>query len=143
MVLTPMHFTTETVFKDYQKGFSLVELLIAMAIMALAMLAAASMQFGSIRNNTNGNMVTQANMLAKAKMEELKNTTDLSTLGVGGDDGDDGIDGAGKAGGIYKRSWKIESLGTTARRITVTVEWTKGSRTHSISISSNTRGNGV
>ena len=34
-----------------QNGFSLIEILIAMAILTLAMLAAASMQFGSIRNN--------------------------------------------------------------------------------------------
>jgi general secretion pathway protein I len=140
MIATPMHSTTETIFQDNQKGFSLVELLIALAILALAMLAAASMQFGSIRNNASGNMVTQANMLAKSKMEELKNTVDLTDLENGGDTG---IDAAGQAGGIYNRSWTIESLGTTARRITVTVQWTKGSRTHTIRISSNTRGNGV
>ncbi|MBW2439966.1 MAG: prepilin-type N-terminal cleavage/methylation domain-containing protein [Deltaproteobacteria bacterium] len=34
-----------------QNGFSLIEILIAMAILALAMLAAAPMQFGAIRNN--------------------------------------------------------------------------------------------
>lgn len=135
-----MHPTIETVFKDNQIGFSLVELLIALAILALAMLAAASMQFGSIRNNASGNMVTQANMLAKSKMEELKNTTDLSTLTSGAEAG---INAAGQAGGIYNRSWTIENLGTTARRITVTVSWTKGSRTRRIRISSNTRGNGV
>ena len=45
-------------------------------ILALAMLAAASMQFSSIRNNASGNMATQASMLAKAQMEVLKNTSD-------------------------------------------------------------------
>lgn len=135
-----MLITTQTVFNDNQQGFSLVELLIALAILALSMLAAASMQFGSIRNNASGNMVTQANMLAKAKMEELKSTTDLSTLGPGEEAG---IDAAGQAGGIYTRNWAVESLGSTARRITVTVQWTKGSRTRSVSITSNTRGNGV
>jgi prepilin-type N-terminal cleavage/methylation domain-containing protein len=135
-----MHSTTEAVFKGNQKGFSLVELLIAMAILALAMLAAASMQFGSIRNNASGNMVTQANMLAKAKMEELKSTADLTTLTSGAEAG---INAAGQAGGIYNRSWTVENLGTTARRITVTVQWTKGHQTRTIRISSNTRGNGV
>ena len=140
MVAAPMHSITETVFKDNQKGFSLAELLIALAILALAMLAAASMQYGSIRNNTSGNMVTQATMLAKAKMEELKNTADLTTLTSGAETG---INAAGQAGGIYNRSWTVANLGPTARRITVTVQWTKGSGLHSISISSNTRGNGV
>jgi len=135
-----MHPTPETVPKDNQKGFSLIELLIAMAILAMAMLAAASMQFNSIRNNSSGNIVTQANMLAKAKMEELKNTTDLTTLSNGADTG---INAAGQPGGIYDRSWTVQNLGITARRITVTVQWNKGSQTRRISISSNTRGNGV
>jgi prepilin-type N-terminal cleavage/methylation domain-containing protein len=140
MVVLPRQPTPETGLKDNQKGFSLIELLIAMAILAMAMLAAASMQFNSIRNNTSGNIVTQANMLAKAKMEELKNTTDLTTLSNGADTG---INAAGQPGGIYDCSWTVQNLGTTARRITVTVQWNKGSQTRRISISSNTRGNGV
>ena len=55
------------------KGFSLIELLIAMSVMALGMLAAASMQYSAVRNNTTGNTSTQATMLAKATMEMLKN----------------------------------------------------------------------
>jgi prepilin-type N-terminal cleavage/methylation domain-containing protein len=140
MVVIPMHPTPEKLLKDNQKGFSLIEVLIALAILALSMLAAASMQFSSIRNNTTGNIVTQANMLAKAKMEELKNTTDLTTLSNGADSR---INAAGQPGGIYDRSWTVENLGTTARRITVTVRWNKGSQSRSITISSNTRGNGV
>ena len=68
----------ETVFKDNQKGFSIVELMIALAILALSMLAAASMQYGSIRNNTSGNMVTQANMLAKAKARMRQGTSRMT-----------------------------------------------------------------
>jgi len=129
-----------SVCSDNQKGFSLIELLIAMAILALTMLAAASMQLGSIRNNRTGNIVTQANMLAKAKMEVLKNTRDLTTLSNGAQNG---MNAAGQPGGIYDLSWTFDNLGTSARRITVTIEWSKGSRTRRMSISSNTRGNGL
>ena len=122
------------------QGFSLIELLIAMAILALAMLAAATMQFNSVRNNTNGNIVTQANMLAKAKMEELKNTRNLDDLAPGSDEN---VDGEGQPGGIYDVSWDVGNLGTTARRLTVTVEWTRRGETRVITITSNTRGNGV
>ena len=45
---------------DNQQGFSIIEILIAMAILALAMLAAATMQLGSIRNNASGNTVYPA-----------------------------------------------------------------------------------
>lgn len=123
-----------------QSGFSLIELLIAMAILALAMMAAASMQFGSIRNNASGNMVTQASMLAKAQMEVLKNSTDVTTLT---DDTQNNIGADGHPGGIYNRSWVVTDLGPSARRITVTVQWTKRGRSRRIILSSNTRGNGV
>jgi prepilin-type N-terminal cleavage/methylation domain-containing protein len=123
-----------------QNGFSLIEILIAMAILAVAMLAAATMQLGSIRNNARGNTVTQANMLAKAQMEVLKNTPDIEDI----KDGDElNIDGDGQPGGIYNRSWRVVNRGANARRITITVEWTKRGKSRTIIISSNTRGNGV
>jgi hypothetical protein len=82
-------------------------------------------------------------MLAKAKMEELKNTRDLTTLPSPSVETELGITAAGQPGGIYDLSWTVDNLGTAARRITVSVKWSKGSRTRRIRISSNTRGNGV
>ena len=132
------YFERDLSFK--QSGFSLIEVLIAMAILAISLLAAATMQVSSIRNNASGNMVTQANMLAKAQMEVLKNTADVTTLADGAENN---IDADGQPGGIYNRSWIVTNMGTTARRITVTVEWTKRGLSRSIILSSNTRGNGV
>jgi type IV pilus assembly protein PilV len=123
-----------------QRGFSLIELLIAMAILAMAMLAAATMQYNSVRNNTNGNIATQANMLAKGKMEELKCTRDLDDLTAGSELG---VNAGGQPGGIYDLTWTVDNLGASARRITVTVQWNRGSQSRRIIISSNTRGNGV
>ena len=125
-----------------ENGFSLIELMIAMAILAVGMLAAGSMQYSSIRNNTKGNIYTQANMLAKARLEALKNQ-DIDALVVGTYSDPSALDESGQSGGIYNRSWTISNFGAQARRIAVTVQWTRRGRTDNIVISANTRGNGV
>jgi prepilin-type N-terminal cleavage/methylation domain-containing protein len=125
------------------EGFTFIELLIAMAIIAISMMAAFSMQFGTANNNTRGNIYTQANMLAKSQMETLKNqdVDDLAVATV--NDPNNPLDADGQNGGIFNRSWRIENLGTGARRITVTVRWTHLGRAGEIVLSSNTKGNGV
>ena len=125
-------------------GFSFIELLIAMAILSMGMLAAVSMHFGSARNNTKGNIYTQANMLAKAQLENLKNQ-DVDLLVPGGpvQDPNNPVTAEGQPGGIYNRSWTIDNLGTAARRITVTVQWDRGGRPGSLVLSSNSKGSGV
>ena len=126
------------------KGFSLIELMIAMAILAFGMLAAASMQYSAISNNTKGNIYTQANMLAKIKLEYLKNLEISSDELLAGNYNDPTmIDDHEQPGGIYTRDWLIEDLGSQARTITVTVQWTRLGETRSVRLVSNTRGSGV
>jgi len=125
-------------------GFSFIELLIAMGILSMGMLAAVSMHFGSARNNTKGNIYTQANMLAKTQLENLKNQ-DVDLLVPGGpvQDPNNPVNAEGQPGGIYNRSWTIDSLGTAARRITVTVQWDRGGKPGSVVLASNSKGSGV
>ena len=130
--------------KQRSAGFSFIELMIAMAILAMGMLAAVSMHAGSSRNNTKGNIYTQANMLAKAQLETLK-SQDVLSLAVGGPytDPNNPVDAEGQPGGIYNRSWTIETLGTDARRLTVTVQWNRLGKASSVVVASNTKGGGV
>jgi hypothetical protein len=102
------------------------------------------LQYSAIRNNTNGNIYTQANMLAKAQLEFLKNL-DIGSANLAVGDYNDGalIDENGQPGGIYNRFWTITQLGTQARRITVTVRWTRLGDSRQVVVSSNTRGSGV
>ena len=126
------------------KGFSLIELLIAMSVLAISMLAAASMQYSVVRNNTQGNVSTQAGMLAKSQLEMLKNQDISSAVLAPGDYSDaTPIDGNGNPGGIYKRSWRLDLLGTSARRIRVTVQWAKFGDPRSLVVRSNTKGSGL
>lgn len=127
-----------------EKGFSLIELLIAMSVLAIGMLAAASMQYSAVRNNTQGNVSTQASMLAKSQLEMLKNQDIDSAVLAAGDYSDaTPIDENGNPGGIYNRSWRIDPLGTSARRIRMTVQWTKFGDPRSVVVRSNTKGSGV
>ena len=102
------------------------------------------MQYSTVRNNTTGNTATQANSLAKAQLEMLKNQDIASTaLAVGDYVDPTPVDANGNPGGIYNRSWRIDPLGTSARRIRVTVEWTKFGRSRQVIVRSNTMGSGV
>jgi len=123
-----------------QQGFSLIEVVIAIAILAIGMLAAATMQIHAVRNTTSGNIFTEANMIAKATMEELKNTQDMDDLIVGDRLG---ITADGQPGGIYNVRWDVELVGNNARRIILTVDWNRQGGAQGISIESITRGGGV
>lgn len=126
------------------RGFSLIELLIAMSVLAIGMLAAASMQYSAVRNNTQGNVSTQAGMLARAQLEMLKSQNIGSADLLPGDYTEASpIDENGNPGGIYNRSWRIDPLGTAARRIRVTVQWTKFGEPRSVVVRTNTKGSGV
>jgi len=56
-----------------EKGFTLVELLIAAVILGIAFMGLANMQISSINSNSNASQLTKAIILAQDKMEEIKN----------------------------------------------------------------------
>ena len=105
-------------------GFTLVEILIAISIFSIAFLALGSLVISTTRNNTKGNILTQATMLATDKMEELKNIPfNLIT-----DDHESWIDDRGNPGGIYIRDTLTAPMTTTSKQITVTVSWNRSGR---------------
>jgi type IV pilus assembly protein PilV len=58
--------------KNSQQGFSLVEVLVAILLLTVGLLALAKMQTQAVASNAFGNQLTQATFLAQDKLEELR-----------------------------------------------------------------------
>ena len=122
-VRTTMHRGMTIRGREGSRGFTLIELMIALFIFAIGMLAVASMQGESIRGNSFSDLMTVANTLAEAKMEDLmglppthdhlqdnnpaNNDHLLSVIDTDGHQ-EAGLDRDGNAGsGIFTRTWNV------------------------------------
>lgn len=98
------------------RGVSVVEVLIGASIVALALLAIASMFPTAYSNVEYGGKRTKAVALAQQKMEELRaGTFPPSTTGS-----------PETVEGVYTRSWTVSVSGTAPNQVatvTVTVTW--------------------
>ena len=116
-----------------ENGFSLIEMLVGILILAFGLLAIAGMQVVSIKGGFFSNNVTKATILAQSKLEDLKrltysySSTDANLSS--------GVHNEGTiAHSIFSRSYNVTDTTSTLKTITVTVQWTdKGN--HSISLS--------
>ncbi len=124
-------------FIKKQEGFTLVELMIAVAILAIGLLALAGLQVTAIRGNLSSKGQTTAVMLAEAKMEEFKNTAFSSLSNVTNQaDSNNPLNESGQSGGRYNRYWTIQNYAGSSnmKQITVTVSWTETIGSRSISL---------
>ena len=128
------------------KGYMLIEALMAIGIFSIGFLAVSALVLTATRNNTRGNILTQANMLARQQLEQLKNTPDITDLDAEPTTTtESGIDAYGDPGGIYTRTTTIEdTLGfNTSRAVEVTVNWTRQGQNRSVVLRTITKGNGT
>lgn len=136
-------FFQKILFKSSRtSGFSLIELMIALFVFAIGMLAVTAMCLISIQGNSLANRMTQANFLAQSKMEELLSEPDMGALDLQDNLTETGIDGNGAAGGNYSRSVDIATVAANpdTRWITVNASWTDSKGTHQVELKSLTRG---
>ena len=100
------------------KGFTLLEMLIAMTILSVALLGLGQMMLLSIGGASFGNKVTEATTFAQDKMEELR-TVDWNGL-------QGGNDSIGGAQGIqYQRAWTVVPTGKM-KTVSLAVSWNDG-----------------
>ena len=76
-----------------EQGYTLVEILIAIAILAFGLMAVATMQVTAIKTNATASGISQGMTLAQAKVEELMNLSYSALIDTTGDgtDEDDGF----------------------------------------------------
>lgn len=119
------------------KGFTLVEVLLSLAIFAIGFLAIGTLVIATTKNTTTGNMMTQASMLAREKIEFLK------TLPL------EDMDAECPASmepevfeGVYKRRCEVTSATSTMNTLKVIVTWTKRQKLRNVVLETTSRGNG-
>lgn len=108
------------------KGFSLIEMLIALVILAISLLALAGLMGTTTRNNSFGGHMTEAATFAQDKLEELKAIPWTNI--VGGADTKPGSTGI-----TYTRTWNVSTLlnpvpppNDLLKAVTITVNWNDG-----------------
>ncbi len=99
------------------KGFTLLEILMAVIILSISLLALAGLMSLTTRNNSYGNHVTEAATFAQDKLEELR-AVPWANIVTGNDlrKGSTGIN--------YSRNWNVApNAADSLRTVTVTINW--------------------
>ncbi len=99
------------------KGFSLIEVLIALVILSVSLLALAGLMVQTTQNNSFGSHMTEASTAAQDAFERLRGRPYNSMMG--------GVDSVtGSTGQAYTRNWVIvNNADSTQKLTTITVNW--------------------
>jgi len=120
-----------------KKGMTMTEVLMAMAIFAIGFLAIGTMVIWTTRNTTTGNMVTQATMIARDRIEFLKTLPVEDMADYCLDDGEPDI-----IVPPYERECDIAHYSDTANIIEVKVSWNRRGQNRDIVLRTLSQGNG-
>lgn len=96
-------------------GFSLIEVLIAIIILSISLLALAGLMATTVRNTSFGGHITEAATFAQDQLEQLR-VTPWANIVTGNDTR------TGSTGIVYTRNWNVvesENLKT----VTITINW--------------------
>ena len=128
-----------THYSDVTKinGMTLVEVLIAMTILAVGLLSMGKLVGVTLGNNVTGHRISRATLLAQDKIEALKlqSINAMKDLCQGG--------GAEKIDSIFERRCVVDrSYSDRAHIIEVTVSWQRQGQTRDVVLKTLTLGDG-
>jgi len=113
-----------------QKGFSLIEVMIALIILAVGLLGIGGLQISSIKGNSFSSHVTQASILAQNKLENLRNLPYDDPKLTGGQP----VEQITKSGLVFTVGYDVRLVGNSMKKITTNVGWTDRTN-HSVYLS--------
>ena len=100
------------------KGFSMVEVLIALLILAVSLLALAGLMVTTTKNSSFGGHMTEASTFAQDKLEQLR-VSPWAGITTGNDTA------LGSTGITYTRNWTVtQNTDGTQRWVSITLTWT-------------------
>jgi type IV pilus modification protein PilV len=104
-------------FLKKAKGFTLIEVLVALVILSISLLALAGFMVTTTKNNASGAHMTEATTFAQDKLEELK-MSPWENIVSGSDQR------KGSTGINYSRNWTVgENETGDLRTISLTINW--------------------
>jgi prepilin-type N-terminal cleavage/methylation domain-containing protein len=104
------------------KGFTLIEILIALVILSFSLLGLAGLMIMTTKSNSYGGHMTEAATLAQDKLEEFRAVRPQPPPLGDIPDGPGNDQKVGATGVNYTRNWNIATNGNL-RTITITINW--------------------
>jgi type IV pilus assembly protein PilV len=106
-----------------KKGFTLIEFLVGLVLLAIGLIAIARLQITSVRGNFFSHYLTQANYAAQDRLEVLDNLPYSSNALLAGTHNDPA---ATIAGIVFSRSYTVADDPNGYKVISYTVSWNDG-----------------
>jgi len=125
------------------EGFTLIEVMIALVVLAFGILAVVGLFSNSIKGNAMGRRVTEATSLAQNRVDELMTVAVFTNLSTNYPGTQTGLTATGEPGGPYTLKTEINRVRDNASNlvdniylITVTVTWKGMDREHKVELQS-------